>query len=268
MIEQYSYLKPYTVQHDHIVKTWCENSFFPVTQGEIIVAEKRLGYALPRPLVTFWLEIGCGYLTTPHCAPVDYECEFKNRVLSPDQVADIILLKEDSGYILPEVPMFEGAIPFFEIADMYDFFVMSHKSVLPNAVYDQYGDLIEESFEKFIWRLYYESPTYYLDINKDEYQEEQRKEQLRKIEIERKLQAGPARGILWEYINHNYHQILREKGLYEEFTFGGEPIARKLYEEFKGRMQLNHCPNCGNLKKTPKARQCLKCGEFHDPELV
>ena len=34
----------------------------------------------------------------------------------------------------------------------------------PNAVYTDTGILIEQSFEKFIWRLYYESPCFYDEI--------------------------------------------------------------------------------------------------------
>jgi ribosomal protein S27AE len=36
----------------------------------------------------------------------------------------------------------------------------------------------------------------------------------------------------------------------------------------KFNTEINLCSNCGSVKATPKARQCLKCGEFHDPELV
>lgn len=39
-----------------------------------------------------------------------------------------------------------------------------------------------------------------------------------------------------------------------------------LKERFK--IEINLCANCGAVKATPKARQCLKCGEFYDPKLV
>jgi hypothetical protein len=57
----------------------------------------------------------------------------------------------------------DGDILFFEIGDMSSFLMMKSKSEKPNAVYNIMGELIEEEFEKFIWRLYYESPTYYLE---------------------------------------------------------------------------------------------------------
>jgi hypothetical protein len=83
--------------------------------------------------------------------------------MSPDQIADIILLKEESGLILPGAPMVEDAIPFFEIADCYDFIVMLPKSDKPEAIYDQYGYFVDTDLETFVHRLYYESPTYYLE---------------------------------------------------------------------------------------------------------
>jgi hypothetical protein len=39
-----------------------------------------------------------------------------------------------------------------------------------------------------------------------------------------------------------------------------------LKEKFK--KDINLCSNCRAVKATPKARQCLVCNEFHDPQLV
>jgi hypothetical protein len=57
-------------------------------------------------------------------------------------------------------------LPFFEIADGNDFLFMRPQSDKPNAIYGLLNELIEEDFEKFIWRLYYESPTYYIEISR------------------------------------------------------------------------------------------------------
>jgi hypothetical protein len=47
--------------------------------------------------------------------------------------------------------------------------------------------------------------------------------------------------------------------LYEKAEFAIELV--KKYPE----MFINKCPNCGNLRATPKARQCLECTVFSDP---
>jgi len=56
--------------------------------------------------------------------------------------------------------------------------------------------------------------------------------------------------------------------VYEKFiSFYGYRECPRIIEMFKDRILMNYCPNCGNLKMTPKARQCLRCMEFHDPDL-
>ena len=40
----------------------------------------------------------------------------------------------------------------------------------------------------------------------------------------------------------------------------GLELVKKYPEMF-----INKCPNCGNLRATPKARQCLECMVFSDP---
>jgi hypothetical protein len=53
-----------------------------------------------------------------------------------------------------------GDLPFFEIGDSSSFLLMKLNSDNPNAVWD-YDLTICDSFEEFIWRLYYESPSFY-----------------------------------------------------------------------------------------------------------
>ena len=87
--------------------------------------------------------------------------------MDPTSIADIILLKEESGLILPDAAeyMDEDEMPFFEVGDLSSFLYMKPFTDNPNAVWG-YGEIIEEEFEKFIWRLYHESPTYYLHVQK------------------------------------------------------------------------------------------------------
>ncbi|WP_341751162.1 SMI1/KNR4 family protein [Candidatus Tisiphia endosymbiont of Piscicola geometra] len=147
------------------------NFFGSISTKEIKEAEERLGFTFPRSLKEFWLEIGYGFLTTS----IDkVKKDFSNRILYPQQIADIMLLKEESDYILLEAVEYieEGYIKdddiiFFEVADMSSFLVMKPSSDKPDAIYDMLGRVLEEHFERFIWRLYHESPDYYLHVHPD-----------------------------------------------------------------------------------------------------
>jgi len=58
-----------------------------------------------------------------------------------------------------------GDLPFFRIVDSCFFLMMKLNSSNPNAIYDQQGDLVAENFDRFIWRLYYESPFFYEELH-------------------------------------------------------------------------------------------------------
>ena len=74
---------------------------------------------------------------------------------------------------------------------------------------------------------------------------------------------------LWFYLNQYYSQTMINLGIYNEFydklKYESESDILKLITKYSNEIFLNYCPNCGNLKKTPKARQCLKCMKFIDP---
>lgn len=137
------------------------NKFVPISDDLINKAEGRLGYSFPDELRQFYQEIGAGVFKHTHDFSV-IQKDHANRLLDPGSVADIKLLGYDSGQIVPDVEFKEGDLPFFEVGDGDFFLVMRPKSESPNLVYDTIGNLIEESFEKFIWRLYYESPIFYM----------------------------------------------------------------------------------------------------------
>ena len=134
---------------------------------------------------------------------------------------------------------------------------MKLNSDRPDAVY-YFSNLVEESFERFIWRLYYESPTFYL--GKEEIQMEPT--------LEERLVGTPVRGWLWEYIYRNYKSMLSDEGkdIYEKSLLGGEPIAEIILKQYS-EILINRCSHCRNVKMTPKAKQCLSCGVFSDPIL-
>ena len=153
----FDYLKPYMGK-----KGIGENRFFPISAQDIEEAEKRLGYKFPSQLRTLYKEIGDGSFQHNHDFSVT-DNSFSSCILHPKESADIKLLGYDSGLIVPSVKFAEDELPIFEIADGANFFVMKPQSDNPNAVYQfMEGGLIEDAFEKFIWRLYYESPLYYM----------------------------------------------------------------------------------------------------------
>jgi hypothetical protein len=157
----FNYLTPYKVKRGGTSDPQ-ENVFYPIYENEIHESEKRLGFKFPSELRSFFLEIGCGFLIKSH---TDILSEYHNNsLLDPMSIADILLEGVDSGQLHPETEFLEGEMPFFEIGEMRDFFTMYPLGDKPNAVYDNLnGKIIEESFSKFIWRLYYESPTFYLE---------------------------------------------------------------------------------------------------------
>lgn len=258
-MKKYNYLKEFI---NSISEEPNANYFGKISNEEIKINEKRIGFQFPLSLKNFWLEIGYGFLTK---SIKGEETINNNRILFPQEIADIILLKEDSNYILSEVADYfsKEVIPFFEIADMASFLVMKPYSEKPEAIYNLRGMIVEQSLEKFIWRLYYESPTFYLDIPDPKYDEYLAKEEAKRLADEERKRNAPPAGILFGYVQRNYRKQLYADGLLEELSYGGEPFAELMIKKYN--IPLNHCPHCGNLKMTPQARQCLKCGEFHDP---
>lgn len=187
MKSSYEYLKKYRRQPWGIYKIFETNVFDPLALDEVEEAEKKLGFNFPSQLREFYLKVGYGHLTTPHNPPSGYEFYNNNTILPPLTVAHFyqgiiehhtIQKKEEAlnynteywfahttlEYVTP------GDLPFFEIGDSESFLVMKPKSNNPNAVYSIGGVLIEKSFSKFIWRLYYESPSFYNNVILDFYE--------------------------------------------------------------------------------------------------
>ncbi len=144
------------------------NIFHPETEEEIENAEKVFGFPFPSQLRNFYQKIGYGSLTTPHNPPKDYDFCNANDILPPFVAANFakgILLWEGQHCWMAEETyelLEPGDLPFFEVGDSNYFLIIKPESYMPNAVYDMGGDLIEDSFEKFIWRLYYEDHSYYM----------------------------------------------------------------------------------------------------------
>lgn len=155
----FDYLKS---DDDNNVKPVLCHFFGIVSENDIQNAEKRLTYCFPSQLRQFFLTVGEGSFRHNKNFSETQE-SYANCILHPKIIADIKLLGYDSGQIVPSVEFADDELPIFEIADGANFFVMKPQSKNPNAVYQfMGGELIEDSLEKFIHRLYYESPLYYM----------------------------------------------------------------------------------------------------------
>lgn len=117
-MKKYSYLKKYINNKDSHP---CNSFSTRVSDIQINEAEQRLGFSFPNSLKEFWLEIGCGVFNKSINGIEAYD--YANLILSPKEIADIILLKEESGLIIPEALDYlkKEDIPFFEIGDSVSF---------------------------------------------------------------------------------------------------------------------------------------------------
>ena len=187
----YDFLKPF-MDSGQPLTAKVRNVFYPVAEKDILEAEKQLGCNFPSQLKEFYKEIGYGFLKAPHNPPPDYDFYSTNRISDPLTIVEFCdlamlhhqkpekerisleaLLNLDEFYKICDGGVFSiealeclqpGDLPFFEIGDSSSFMIMKLNSDNPNAVWSDCGVKIEDSFERFIWRLYYEDPGYYGDI--------------------------------------------------------------------------------------------------------
>lgn len=153
IIKKYDYLEENFVRFGYI------------TQEDISTAENLIGIKFPDPLKEFWFEMGYGHYDFQKLKIKDLE----NEILGPMDLANTILQDEEKSkiltYILEEY-LEDGDIPFFHVGNSDCFLKFRSKSDKPKAIYDMWNHPIEENLEKFIWRLYHESPKFYWDIEK------------------------------------------------------------------------------------------------------
>jgi len=161
----FKYLKPYCMPKGPLTSPY--NSFGDLYPGELEKAEQLMGTRFPEQLRIFYLEIGIGCLQKPHIVPENYTFYGANEILPPLVAANFSkgILRWDGQDNWMSESIYEllepGDLPFFEIGDSSSFMVMKPHSDNPNAVWYMGVEKIEDSFEKFIWQLYYEDPSYY-----------------------------------------------------------------------------------------------------------
>jgi hypothetical protein len=181
----YEYLKEYI--YNKGTKSTLFNSFYPVTSENILEAESMLKVLFPSELRQFYEEIGYGYLQASYADAENVEYVFysSNLILHPEFITDIYKNVEcddagncytksnhNGGYcISPSTfeSLSPGDLPVFEIADSSSFMIMKTMSDNPNAVWYMGYEKIEDSFEQFIYNLYYDDPAYYSRGWADEY---------------------------------------------------------------------------------------------------
>ena len=175
MISPYYYLERFIPGGNDINDNW----FSRLPQEEISEGERLLKQSFSNELNQFYHDIGYGMLRSPNKVTEGYTFSNNNEILLPTVAASFYqgiiehqtepkeeaLEYDDHWLALSTLEMLQpGDLPFFEIGDSCRFLVMKPLSDNPNAVW-ALGDIkIEDSFERFIYRLYYESPWFYDDI--------------------------------------------------------------------------------------------------------
>ena len=181
MRKKFDYLEKFLPPHPTFEGT-NRNWFCLVSKEEILEAEKKYNFCFPNQLREFYSEIGYGSLYAAYNAPIGYRAFMSNKILPPLVAAAFykplegdnrpedeyvpINAGDDAHYMaaMTYEMLQPGDLPFFEVGDGTNFLVMRPHSENPNAVWSDCGVKIEDSFERFIWRLYHEDPAYYGDI--------------------------------------------------------------------------------------------------------
>ena len=162
----------YNYLHKYIVKKGADlpgNFFYSLSLEAIRKAESELDFSFSDQLKEFWREVGNGFLNSDIYGNI--EEMITNRLMPPEQILQIASSNDphapdniaiSSFYYERSRELEAGYIPFFEIGDSVSFLFMNPKGENPNAVYYFLDKMVASSFEEFIYKLYHESPTFYL----------------------------------------------------------------------------------------------------------
>ena len=159
-MKKYDYLKKYINSKDEEAGN---NVFYPILEDEILKAEKKLGYTFPEELKEFWREIGSGFLWSSDPEKGIIQKTYPNRFSPPSEIASILLEGSESELISEEMLelLEEDEVPFFNITG-FDY--LTYKTTDESFKVYNLSIKVADSLEEFVHRLYYESPTYYLNI--------------------------------------------------------------------------------------------------------
>ncbi|MBZ5517571.1 SMI1/KNR4 family protein [Bacillus sp. KS1] len=141
------------------IKTYKENTFYPVSENEILEVENKLGSRLPYDLRQFLLEVGYGFLKKS-----EYNI---NRILGPASIRDARLKVNDFEFY-PDIEVYEeleeDKLIFFE-ANESALLLIALGNEQNNSIY--HDDIkIADSLEEFLIELM-KNDKYYLDLIED-----------------------------------------------------------------------------------------------------
>ncbi|MEC1383600.1 SMI1/KNR4 family protein [Bacillus velezensis] len=141
------------------IKTYKENTFYQVSENEILEVENKLGLRLPYDLRQFLLEVGYGFLKKS-----EYNI---NRILGPASIRDARLKVNDFEFY-PDIEVYEeleeDKLIFFE-ANESALLLIVLGNEQNNSIY--YDDIkIADSLEEFLIELM-KNDKYYLDLIED-----------------------------------------------------------------------------------------------------
>ena len=141
----YDYLKPYIEPQGN-----ANYQFYPVSQDEILEAEKRMEMAFPSQLKEFYQDIGYGFFNGD---------QFNiNRIMSPSDIADFMC--NDEPYDCIDKSIYEeNEMPFMHISGEDFLTIVSDGDDKGSILY--FGTKIAESFYSFVEKMYRE-PNFYL----------------------------------------------------------------------------------------------------------
>jgi hypothetical protein len=146
------------VKYDFI-KSYKENTFYPVSENEILEVENKLGLKLPYDLRQFLLEVGYGFLKKS-----EYNI---NRILGPASIRDARLKVNDFEFY-PDIEVYEeleeDKVIFFEASESA-LLLIALGNEQNNSIY--YDDIkIADSLEEFLIELM-KNDKYYIDLIED-----------------------------------------------------------------------------------------------------
>ncbi|WP_078552212.1 SMI1/KNR4 family protein [Bacillus alkalicellulosilyticus] len=141
------------------IKANQENSFYLVTDNEIKEVEKELDIKFPKELVTFYIEVGYGFIKGS---------EFNiNRIMDPYSVRDFRLRVNDYEFY-PDIEIYDefenNKLLFFEGSESALMSIELNENT-NSAVY-YYDIQIANSLEEFLRKIQ-ENDKYYLELLAD-----------------------------------------------------------------------------------------------------
>jgi hypothetical protein len=130
--------------------------FYRVAEGEIVRAEKELGFPFPSELRDFYSSIGYGFLDE---SPISGEIVSRNYVIRPCVLAQAMRFGDDPPLFVPDygTPRHGFPLDCIPCIDRGDgcFLYMKPTSRFPNQVWGVLGDrLLSESFQRLIEAMF------------------------------------------------------------------------------------------------------------------